>query len=174
MRGVVPGDPASLSALGSAAKGAARELTAAHGRSATAYASLKASWGTSTSVRTRKEGTRVLATLAEGVRHADAVGSAIQSYAVELSQLQARTRAAVEEATRAGLVIEDGEARMAWGVTGEADPGAMRMRVDALRRVQTELDAVTAQHRRRRDRLLAEITESTTDLEGLANALRLG
>ena len=125
-------------------------------------------------MRTRKEGARALATLAEGARHADAIGSAIQSYAVELSELQARARAVVEDASGAGLVVEDGQARMAWGVTGEADPAAMSERVDAVRRVQAALDAITAQHRRRRDRLLAEVSESTTDLEGLANALRLG
>lgn len=174
MRGVVPGDPASLSTLGAAARRSARELAAARERSGTAYGSLKEVWGTSTSVRTRKEGHRALTTLAEGARHADVVGSAIQSYAVELSQLQARARAAVDEASAAGLVVEDGQAQLAWGVTGEADSGAMRERVDAVRRVQAELDAIAAQHRRRRDRLLAEIAGSTADLEGLARALRLG
>lgn len=174
MRGVVPGDPASLSAVGAASKRAARELTAAHGRSATAYASLKDSWGTSTSVRVRKEGERALAVLAQGARHADAVGSAIQSYAVELSQLQARARAAVEQASAAGLVVEDGQVRMAWGVTGVADPDTSSERSAAVRRFQAELDAVAAQHRRRRDRFLAEVAGSTTDLEGLARGLRLG
>lgn len=174
MKGLVPGDPASLSAVGAASKRAARELTAAHGRSETAYASLKESWGTSTSVRTRKEGQRALAVLAEGARHAEAVGSAIQAYAVELSQLQARARAAVEDASAAGLVVEDGQVRLAWGVTGEADSDATRERTAAVRRVQAELEAISAHHRRRRDRFLAEVAGSTTELEGLALGLRLG
>lgn len=174
MRGLVPGDPASLSALGGASRRAARLLAAAHARSGTAYASLKESWATSTSVRTRKEGQRALAVLAEGAQHADTVGSALQSYAVELSQLQARARAAVEGAAAAGLVVEDGHVRMAWGVTGEADSDATRERTAAARRVQAELEAIRAHHRRRRDRLLAEVAASTTELEGLSRSLRLG
>ena len=66
MRGVVPGDPGSLSAIGAASRRAARDLAAARETSGTAYASLKDTWATSTSVRTRKEGQRALATLAEG------------------------------------------------------------------------------------------------------------
>jgi hypothetical protein len=169
----VPGDPASLSAVGAAARRAARDLEAAHGRSETAYGSLKEGWGTSTSVRLRKEGARALATLAEGARHAEVVGAALQSYAVELSELQARARAAVEAASTAGLVVDGGQVQLAWGVTGEADSGATRERADAMRRVQVELDAISAQHRRRRDRLLAEIGASTSELDGLASALRL-
>ena len=169
----MPGDPASLSAIGTAARRASRDLEAARQASATAYASLKDGWGTSTSVRTRKQGGRALATLAEGARHAELVGAALQSYAGELSALQARARAAVDEASAAGLVVDEGRVRPAWGVTGEADPGASRSSADAVRRVQVELDAIATQHRWRRDRLLAEVAASTSDLEQLASALRL-
>lgn len=173
MRGVVPGDPGSLSAIGAAARRAARDLDAARERSETAYASLKEAWSTSTSVRTRKEGQRALAALAEGARHAESVGAALQSYAVELSALQARARAVHDEASASGMTIDDGRAQLPWGVTGEADSTLMRERADSLRRVQSELDAIAAQHRWRRDRLLTEVAASTSDLEGLARALRL-
>ena len=169
----MPGDPASLSSLGATARRAARDLEAARVRSETAYASLKEGWGTSTSVRVRKEGTRALATLAEGARHAEMVGAALQSYAVELSELQARARAAVDEASAAGLVVDAGQVQLAWGVTGEADGAATLERAEAVRRLQTELDAIGTQHRRRRDRFLAEVAGSTADLAGLADALRL-
>lgn len=173
MRSLVPGDPASLSALGASASRASRELAAACEASGTAYASLKDGWGTSTSVRVRKEGRRALDALTVGGRHIQAVGVAIQSYAVELSALQARARAALDEAAAAGIVVEDGRARLAWGVTGEADSAATRERTAAVASVQAEIDAVAAQHRRRRDRFLAEVTASTTELESVARALRL-
>lgn len=174
MKGLVPGDPASLSALGGTASRAARDLAAASARSATAYDSLREVWGTSTSVRLRKEGTRALSALAEGGRHAEVVGSLLQSYAVELGELRARARAVVDEAAAAGIEVDDdGRARLAWGVTGEADPGSSRVRSDAVRRVQAELDAVAAHHRRRRDRFLAEVAASTRELETLASTLRL-
>ena len=173
MRGVVPGDPGSLSAIGAAARRAARDLAAARATSGTAYVSLKDTWATSTSVRTRKEGQRALATLAEGERHAETVGAALQAYAVELSELQARARAVVDEASGAGITVESGQVRLAWGVTGEADPGTTRERAEAVRGVQAELDAIAVQHRRRRDRLLGELARSTTELEALASALRM-
>lgn len=169
----MPGDPASLSALGASASRASRELAAACEASKTAYASLKEVWGTSTSVRVRKEGRRALDALTAGGRHTEAVGAAIQSYAVELSELQARARAVLDEASAAGIVVEDGRARLAWGVAGEADPATTRERSDALAKVQAELDAVAAQHRRRRDRFLAEVADSTAELEDLARTLRL-
>ncbi|WP_404384093.1 hypothetical protein LL946_01580 [Knoellia locipacati] len=173
MRGPVPGDPASLSSLGATARRATRDLEAARVRSETAYGSLKDGWGTSTSVRVRKEGGRALATLAEGARHAEAVGAALQSYAVELSELQARARAAVDEASAAGLVVDAGQVQLAWGVTGEADSVATHERTEAVRRLQAELDAISTQHRRRRDRFLTEVVASTANLEALASALRL-
>lgn len=174
MRSPVPGDPGSLSAAGTAARRAARELAAAGERGHAAYASLKGVWGTSTSVRTRKEGQRSLAALARGAEQAEAVGGALQTYAVELSELQARARRVVESADTAGLVIEGGRVRRAWGVTGEADPQAARD-IDALvSTLQDELDGLAAQHRRRRDRLLTEVTESTRTLDDIASALRLG
>lgn len=173
MRGVVPGDPGSLAAIGAAARRAARDLAAARATSETAYASLKDTWTTSTSARTRREGQRALATLAEGERHAESVGAALQAYAVELSELQARARAVVDEASGTGITVERGRVTLAWGVTGEADPAATRGRGEAVRAVQAELDAIAAQHRRRRDRLLAELVGSTADLERLASHLRL-
>jgi hypothetical protein len=162
-----------LSAIGAAARRAARDLAAARAASGTAYASLKDTWATSTSVRTRKEGRRALETLAEGERHAETVGAALQAYAVELSELQARARAVVDEASGAGITVESGRVQLAWGVTGEADSAATRERADAVRRLQAELDAVGTLHRRRRDRLLSEVAASTADLEALASALRL-
>ncbi|KGN28832.1 hypothetical protein N798_16975 [Knoellia flava TL1] len=169
----MPGDPASLSALGASATRASRELAAACEASGTAYASLKDVWGTSTSVRVRKEGRRALDALTVGGRHTEAVGAALQSYAVELSALQARARAVLDEASAAGITVEAGRARLAWGVTGEADAATTRGRADTVAKVQAELDAVAAQHRRRRDRFLAEVAASTTELEALARSLRV-
>ena len=169
----MPGDTASLSALGASATRASRELAAACEASGTAYASLKDVWGTSTSVRVRKEGRRALDALTVGGRHTEAVGAALQSYAVELSALQARARAVLDEASAAGITVEAGRARLAWGVTGEADAATTRGRADAVAKVQAELDAVAAQHRRRRDRFLAEVAASTTELEALARSLRV-
>jgi len=169
----VPGDPASLSALAASASRASRELAAACETSGTAYASLREVWGTSTSVRVRKEGRRALDALTVGGRHTEAVGAAIQSYAVELSELRARARAVLDEAAAEGIVVEDGRARLAWGVTGEADPETTRGRTEAVSRVQAGLDAVASHHRRRRDRFLVEVAASTAELEALARALRL-
>ncbi|KGN32318.1 hypothetical protein N802_18310 [Knoellia sinensis KCTC 19936] len=174
MRTPVPGDPGSLAAAGAVARRAGRDLVAARKRSATAYTSLKAVWGTSTSVRTRKEGTRSLAALAEGARHADAVGAVLQGYAVELSELQTRARRLVESVAAAGLTVEGERIGLGWGVTGEADAAAAREREGVRAALQQELDALLAQHRRRRDRLLAEVAGSTHDLERLARELRLG
>lgn len=173
MRALVPGDPASLSGLGASASRASRELAVACEAAGTAYASLREVWGTSTSVRVRKEGRRALDALAEGGRHTASVATAIQSYAVELGELRARAHAILDTASAAGIVVEDGRARLAWGVTGEADAATTRERTDALATVQAELDAVAAQHRRRRDRFLAEVAASTTELEALARTLRL-
>ncbi|WP_353950785.1 hypothetical protein V6K52_14250 [Knoellia sp. S7-12] len=174
MKGQLPGDPGSLAAAGTAARQAARDLAGASARGTTAYLSLKDAWGTSTSVRTRKEGQRSTAALAEGGRQADVVGAALQAYAAELSELQARARRVVDAASTAGLVIEGGQVGLGWGVTGEADLEASNDRAAHVSSLQAELDGLTAQHRRRRDRLLAELLTSTRDLAELAGNLRLG
>lgn len=174
MRGTVPGDPASLAAAGATARRVARELSAVDARGATAYASLGEVWGTSTSVRTRKQGRRAMAALGEGARRTEAAGAALQAYAAELSELQARARVVLEAVTAAGLVVEEGRVRQGWGVTGEADLRTVGDREERARCLQSELDAVEVQHRRRRDRLLAVLDGSRRDLEVLAEALRLG
>ncbi len=174
MRGQLPGDPGSLTAAGTAARRASRELAGASETGTTAYTALKDAWGTSTSVRLRKEGQRSMAALTEGGRQADVVGAALQTYAAELSELQARARRVVEAANTAGLVIEDGQVALGWGVTGEADVDTARDTAALVSTLQTELDGLTAQHRRRRDRLLAEVLSSTRELAEVANNLRLG
>ncbi|EAP97591.1 hypothetical protein JNB_19013 [Janibacter sp. HTCC2649] len=173
MRSQVPGDPGSVTAAGTAARRAARELAAASEGGTTAYAALKDSWGTSTSVRLRKEGQRSIAALTESGRQADVVGAALQTYAAELSELQARARRVVDAADTAGLVIEHGQVGLGWGVTGEADLDAARDTAALVSTLQTELDGLTAQHRRRRDRLLAEVLTSTRELAEVAGNLRL-
>lgn len=174
MRGHLPGDPGSLTAAGTAARRAARDLAAASADGTAAYLSLKDAWGTSTSVRTRKEGQRSMTAMAQGGRQAEAVGTALQTYAAELSVLQARARRVVDTASTAGLAIADGRVSLAWGVTGEADLGATHDRNALVNALQTELDGLSAQHRRRRDRLLAELTTSTRELDEIASSLRLG
>jgi hypothetical protein len=169
----VPGDPGSLSAAGGAARRAARELAGASARGTTAYLSLKDGWGTSTSVRTRKEGQRSMAALERGGEQADVVGAALQTYAGELSELQARARRLVEAVAAAGLALVDGQVRPAWGVTGEADPRVAHESQELRRTLQAELDGIGSQHRRRRERLLAQLTESTHTLDAIANDLRL-
>jgi len=174
VRAHLPGDPGSLTAAGTAARRAARDLAFASAGGTTAYLSLKDAWGTSTSVRTRKEGQRSMTALSRGGRQAEAVGMALQSYAAELSALQARARRVVDVAGTAGLVIEDGQVALGWGVTGEADLGATHDRDATVGTLQAELDGLAAQHRRRRDRLLAELAASTRELAKIASDLRLG
>ncbi|MFC7491649.1 MULTISPECIES: hypothetical protein [unclassified Knoellia] len=169
----MPGDPGSLAAAGTAARQSARDLDRASAGGTTAYLSLKDVWGTSTSVRARKEGQRSMAALAEAGRQADVVGTALQGYAAELSALQARARRVVETADLAGLVIENGQVRLGWGVTGEADLEATNDRSALASTLQAELDGLGAQHRRRRDRLLAELATSTRELDEIATDLRL-
>jgi len=169
----VPGDPGSLSAAGTAARRAARDLAGASERGRTAYLTLKDVWGTSTSVRVRKEGQRSTAALVLGAQQADVVGAALQTYAGELSEIQARARRVLDVADTAGLTIVDGHVRRAWGVTGEADPRAAQDTEELMRTLQDELDGLGAQHRRRRDRLLTRLTESTQTLDEIASDLRL-
>ena len=174
MRGAVPGDPASLAAAGATARRVARELSAVESQGTTAYASLGEAWGTSTSVRTRKQGRRAMEAVGEGARRTEAVGAALQAYAAELSELQGRARAVLDAATAAGLVVEERRVRQGWGVTVESDLGTVGRREERARSLQAELDAVAVQHRRRRDRLLALLDASRRDLEALAASLRLG
>ncbi|MFW5470938.1 hypothetical protein ACOCJ4_12930 [Knoellia sp. CPCC 206435] len=174
MRTSVPGDPASLAAAGGTARRVSRDLVALHGRGTTAYGSLGEVWGTSTSVRTRKQGRRAMDAVTEVGRHADVVGEALQAYAAELSELQARARAVLDAAAATGLVVEEGRVREQWGVTGEADHRTVSERDARARALQAELDAVAVQHRRRRDRLLAGLARSRQELEDVAAALRLG
>lgn len=174
MKGQLPGDPGSVSAAGTAARRASRDLAAGSERGRTAYLSLKQVWGTSTSVRTRKEGQRSMDALVRGAHEAESVGAALQTYAAELSELQARARRVVEAADAAGLVLEGGRVVLGWGVTGEADLDADRDRSALVRTLQDELDGLTAQQRRRRDRLLTAVRDSTQQLDTIAGDLRLG
>lgn len=174
MRSPVPGDPASLAAAGATARRVTRDLEEVAGRGRTAYASLAEVWGTSTSVRTRKQGRQAMEALTEAARHTDVVGEALQSYAVELSELQSRARAVLETVAASGLVVDEGRVREQWGVTGEADPRTVTERSAHARALQDELDGVAVQHRRRRDRLLARLAGSRQELEDVAAALRLG
>ncbi|WP_106296878.1 hypothetical protein [Knoellia remsis] len=169
----MPGDSGSLAAAGTSARRAARDLEAARERSGAAYDTLRSEWSTSTSVRVRKEGARALDVLAEGSGHADRVGALLQEHATRLSELQARSRRLLDDVAAAGLEVEDGVVRLPWGVIGEADAAAARGRADDVRAFQGELDAILAQHRRRRDALLEQVAASTAELEGLARALRL-
>lgn len=174
MRGPVPGDAGSLAAAGATARRVARDLVAAQSRGRTASESLGEVGGTSTSVRTRKQGRRSMAALAEAADHTVAVGEALQAYAAELSELQARARAVLESAAANGLAVTEGRVHQPWGVTGEADHRTASERDTQVRRLQAELDAVAVQHRRRRDRLLARLADSRQELEDVAAALRLG
>lgn len=173
MRSPLPGDPGSLTAAGTTARRTARALAGASAGGTAAYLSLKEAWGTSTSVRLRKEGQRSLDALAEGARQADSVGAALQAYAAELSELQARARRVADAAGIAGLVIDNGRVGLDWGVTGEADLEATNDRAALASTLQKELDGISAQHRRRRDRLLVEVGTSTRALADVANNLRL-
>lgn len=174
MRSTVPGDAGSLAAAGATARRVARDLAVVEQRGTTAYGSLGEVWGTSTSARARKQGRLAMAALTEAAGHTDAVGAALQAYAVELSELEARARAVVDSATASDLVVRDGRVHPQWGVTGEADPQTVSDREAQVRTLQAELDAVAVQHRRRRDRLLTRLTGSRHELEVLAAALRLG
>lgn len=173
MKGGLPGDPGSIAAAGTAARRASRELAGAGEGALAAYLSLKDVWGTSTSVRTRKEGQRSLAALARGAAQAETIGAALQTYAAELSELQARGRRVVESADTAGLVIDNGQVGIGWGVTGEADLEAASDRAALVRTLQDELDGLARQQRRRRDRLLADVLTSTHELDAIASDLRL-
>lgn len=173
MRAQLPGDAGSISAAGAAARRASRELAGASERGTAAYLSLKNLWGTSTSVRTRKEGQRSMAALVEGGQQAEMVGAALQTYAAELSELQGRARRVLEAADTAGLAIENGQVGLGWGVTGEADLETARDTAALVRTLQDELDGLGAQQRRRRDRLLAEVRASTCELDTIATDLRL-
>ncbi|KGN37001.1 hypothetical protein [Knoellia subterranea] len=174
MRNPVPGDPGSIGAAGTAARRAAREVHAASETGTTAYRSLKELWATATSVRTRKEGQLSLSALARGGREADAVGAALQAYAADLSELQARARRVLDSAATAGLSVDGGRVSLAWGVTGEADVDAARDRAALMHTLQQELDGLAAQHRVRRDRLVGELEASTRRLDAIATDVRLG
>ena len=98
----------------------------------------------------------------------------LQDHATDLADLVARARALEERARAAGLEVRDGRVEIAWGVTGTADAGADRTRAAARAALQSELDLVLAQHRRRRDWVLGVLRDSTTALSDVSHGLRGG
>ncbi len=171
---VVPGDPASLSACGAVARSAAEQLGGRATGVRTASGLLGEGWTGRTSAATRRRAAALAdATEACGAQ-LDTLGRVLQDHATDLADLVARARLVGERARAAGLDVRDGRVQVGWGVTGTADARSDLAKEEAREALQSELDLVLAQHRRRRDWVLGALHDSTTVLSDLSHRLRGG
>ena len=171
---VVPGDPASLSACAATAASVGHRLAAVAAALGPEVAALGEGWPGRVSVLTRRRGDALATSAAPTAAELERVGRLLQDRATDLADLHARARSLEERAAAAGFVIRDDHVVPAYGVRGEADAAteaAERAGADAL---GSELELLLAQHRRRRDFLLAELRDSTERLATLAHGLRRG
>jgi hypothetical protein len=171
---VVPGDPASLSACAGTARSVAERLATRAGGLRTASDRCGEGWTGRASASTRRSAALLAEAALETAEQLDRVGRVLQDHATDLAELVARGRAIEERAGSAGLVLRDGRVELDWGVTGTADAGADRARDEVRAALQSELDLVLAQHRRRRDWVLGVLRESATGLCGVSHGLRGG
>lgn len=171
---VVPGDPASLSACAGTARVVAQRLGDRATGVRTASERLADGWtgrGSATTRRRLDDLGDATTTTAEQV---DRVGGVLQDHATDLADLVARARVLEERARTAGLEVREGRVEIGWGVTGPADAGATRARDELRAALQSELDLVLAQHRRRRDWVLGVLRDSTASLSEVSHRLRGG
>jgi hypothetical protein len=171
---VVPGDPASLSACAGTARAVAERLGERAAGLRTASERLGEGWTGRSSATTRRRVALLAESVDAGAARLDHVGRVLQDHATDLAELVARARALEERARASGLELRDGRVVVGWGVTGPADARADRAREEARGALQSELDLVLAQHRRRRDWVLGVLRDSTTGLSDVSHRLRGG
>lgn len=170
----VPGDPASLTACAGTVRRVGADLAAsAHGIRA-AGETLGHQWQGRTSVRVRARTATLTTATHSTAEQMSRVGGVLQDHSTELADLVARARMIGERAGMAGLAVCDGRITLAFGVTGTADPDRTHEQEKARARLQSDLDLVLAQHRRRRDWVLGVLRESTTALREISHGLREG
>ena len=170
---VVAGDPASCSHLGGTLRQLATRLRTAgravhdasdHGADARPGPVL---------LQVRRRVDPLDAATATAAREVDRIGAALQAHSADLAEAVADSRRLAARATQAGLRVSDeGEVATAWGVTGIADGDASAHQLDALDRLQRELDTVAALVAQRRHRLVLALRESQVVLAAHAEALR--
>lgn len=171
---VVPGDPASLSACAGTARAVSERLGGRAAGVRTASELLGDGWTGRTSASTRHRAALLAQSADSTGAQLDRVGRVLQDHATDLADLVARGRALEERARAAGLELRDGRLEIGWGVTGTADAGADRARETARADLQSELDLVLAQHRRRRDWVLGVLRGSSAGLAEVSHRLRGG
>jgi hypothetical protein len=108
----------------------------------------------------------------ELVEQLDAVGSALQAHATELAEAVAQGRQVAARAELSGLRVAAGVVEPGWGVTGVADSDASAALETAAAALQVELDGIVSVLGRRRQRLLALLSESGAVLAASAGELR--
>ncbi len=170
----VPGDPASLSACAATAGTVGRRLAVEAEALAPEVEALGEGWAGRTSVSTRRRGTALAAATSAAADELGRVSRVLQDQATDLADLLARARAVEERAAGAGLEVRDDRVAPAYGVRGEADVAAQQAQEAASTSLQSALDLVLAQHRRRRDFVLAELRASSERLAEVSHGLRRG
>lgn len=171
---LVPGDPASLSACAVTVAAVARRLREGAASAGPALADLGEGWGGRSSVALRRRGDSLVGATTATADRLDDLARVLQDQATDLAGLQARARALEERAAAAGLEVCDGRVVPRLGVLAEAGGGADRSRRETAATLQSELDLVTSQHRRRRDFVLRTLRASGEALAEVSLSLRRG
>lgn len=170
----VPGDPASLSACASTVSRVSVDLTARADGIRVAGDSLGEQWHGRTSAQIRHRGATLAGAADLTAHELGRVARVLQDHSSDLCDLIARARAVAEQAAAVGLEVREGRVVVAFGVAGTADPDRARDQNEARERLQRDLAMVLTQHRRRRDRVLEALKDSTAGLAGVSHGLRQG
>lgn len=166
------GDPASCSYAGGALRQLATRLRVVGRHAHEALDPAQTARPAPAEVRVGRRADALDAAAAQSTRQLDRLGSALQTFATDLSEFQASAAGLAERAQAAGLQLRDGALAAQWGVSGVADAQARASQEATRAALQSDLDALTATVAQRRQRLLATLRETQSVLDGQRRQLR--
>lgn len=166
------GDPASMSALGATLRRTAVHLTADAEDLAGALSDASAGWRGPRSVQLRRRASTAAEQTATTASALDEVGRSLQATATDLSTAIARLRELEDAAAAMGLQVREGAVTKGWGITGLADPAAVRDEDERRHRLQKQVHQTVTTLGRHRARLATDLTRAQDVLAGVSDELR--
>lgn len=166
------GDPASISALGASLRRTAVRLSADGEDLASALADATPGWRGPRSVQLRQRAATTAEQTNAVASALDEVGRSLQGAAADLSTAIASLRELEDAAAALGLEVREGAVTKGWGITGVADPAAVRVEDDRRERLQERVHQSVTTLGRHRARLTKDLARAHDLLARAGDELR--
>lgn len=159
MSAALLGDPVSVSALATSLRRRATDLEGAVQEVATAHGLAGPGWTGRVAVGHRRRLDAATQTARAAAERMRALAETLEDFAAALGEAQHDLRRTTEEARGHGLVIQDGQLVLGWGISGEADHAAHAERDEAAQRLARRLQRSATLLERRRAALVHRAEE---------------